>query len=270
MPDYEFLLVETADRVSTITLNRPDSFNALTGAMSDELRAALDAARLDHRVGAVVLTGAGRAFCSGQDLKSIEDEGEGTDIGDFVRHHLRNHFNLMILAIRKLPKPVVGSINGVAAGAGMSLALACDLRVGSDKSAFMQAFSRVGLVPDAGSTYLLPALLGTARALELAWTARRVGADEALSIGLLNQKVTETELAAETHELAARLARGPALATALAKDAIHGASHRGLEAALDLEAELQGRCISTADFNEGVSAFLEKREPRFGDATPAS
>jgi 2-(1,2-epoxy-1,2-dihydrophenyl)acetyl-CoA isomerase len=270
MTDYNTILVETADRVATITLDRPDSFNALTGRMADEVRGALEAARVDDRVGAVVLTGAGRAFCSGQDLKSIEDEGAGTDIGDFVRDHLRNHFNRMILDIRRLPKPVVGSINGVAAGAGMSLALACDLRVGSEKAAFMQAFARVGLVPDAGSTYLLPALVGTARALELAWTARRVGADEALALGLLNVKVGEADLAAETHELAARLARGPALATGMAKDAIHGAAERGIEKALNLEAELQAQCIATSDFQEGVAAFLEKREPRFGGAPAGS
>ena len=266
MPDYDTILVETSDRVTTITLNRPDSFNALTGHMADEIRAALDEARLDDRVGAVVFIGAGRAFCSGQDLKAIEDESDGTAIGEFVRHHLRNHFNLMTLAIRRLPKPVIAAVNGVAAGAGMSLALACDLRVGSEKSSFMQAFSRVGLIPDAGSTYLLPALVGTARALEMAWTARRVGADEALAVGLLNQKVAEADLASEAHELATRLARGPALATGLAKEAILGAAERGLEATLTLEADLQGRCISTPDFIEGVSAFLEKREPQFGGA----
>ena len=270
MPDYQSILVSTTDRVTTITLNRPDSYNALTGDMSDEVRAALDEARLDDRVGAIVLTGAGRAFCSGQDLKSMEDEGGGTDLGEFVRHHLRNHFNLMILAMRRLPKPVIGGINGVAAGAGMSLALACDLRVGTDRSSFMQAFSRVGLLPDAGSTYLLPAIVGTSRAMELAWTARRVGADEALAMGLLTQKVAESDLLAETNELAARLARGPALATALAKEAILGAAERGLEAAMDLEADMQGRCISTGDFAEGVSAFLEKREPQFGQASPRS
>ena len=266
MAEYDTILVETADRVTTITLNRPESFNALTGHMSDEIRAALDDARLDDRVGAIVVTGAGRAFCSGQDLKSMEDENQGADIGEFVRHHLRNHFNLMILAIRRVPKPVIAAVNGVAAGAGMSLALACDLRVGSERSSFMQAFSRVGLVPDAGSTYLLPALVGTARALEMAWTARRVGADEALAVGLLNTRVAEDELVGTAHEVAARLARGPALATGLAKEAILGAAERGLEATLALEADLQGRCIATPDFAEGVTAFLEKREPQFGGA----
>ncbi|HEV1996796.1 MAG TPA: enoyl-CoA hydratase-related protein [Candidatus Dormibacteraeota bacterium] len=264
MPEYSMILVDTSGGVTTITLNRPDSFNALTGAMADEVCVALEEARTTDRVGAVVITGAGRAFCSGQDLKSMEDEGSGGDIGDFVRSHLRLHFNRMILAVRTLPKPVVGSINGVAAGAGMSLALACDLRVGTDKSSFMQAFARVGLLPDAGSTYLLPALVGTARALDLAWTARRLGADEALSMGLLNRKVPEGDLAAETRELAESLARGPSLATALAKEAIYGSAERGLAAALELEADLQAQCIATDDFQEGVTAFLEKREPRFG------
>ena len=264
VPEYGLILVGTRDRVTTITLNRPDSFNALNETLTDEVCLALEEARTDDRIGAVVVTGAGHAFCSGQDLKSIQDQGSGGNIGDFVRSHLRLHFNRMILAIRQLPKPVVGSINGVAAGAGMSLALACDLRVGSDRSSFMQAFARVGLVPDSGSTYLLPALVGSSRALDLAWTARRVGADEALSIGLLNRKVPEADLATEAQQLAASLARGPALATALAKEAIYGAAERGLSAALELEADLQAECIVTADFQEGVTAFLEKREPGFG------
>jgi 2-(1,2-epoxy-1,2-dihydrophenyl)acetyl-CoA isomerase len=268
--DYSLILVDTSDRVATITLNRPDSFNALTGAMSDEVCAALEEARTSERVGAVVITGAGRAFCSGQDLKSIEDEGSGGDIGDFVRQHLRLHFNRMILAIRNLPKPVVGGINGVAAGAGMSLALACDLRVGSERASFMQAFSRVGLVPDAGSTYLLPALIGTSRALDLAWTARRVGAEEARDMGLLNRLVGEADLAAQAQDLAASLAHGPALATRMAKEAIYGAAARGLAQALDLEADLQAQCIATDDFREGVQAFLEKREPRFGQSPARS
>ncbi|HEY8739800.1 MAG TPA: enoyl-CoA hydratase-related protein, partial [Candidatus Dormibacteraeota bacterium] len=161
---------------------------------------------------------------------------------------------------------VIGSINGVAAGAGMSLALACDLRVGSEKASFMQAFSRVGLVPDAGSTYLLPALVGTSRALDLAWTARRVGAEEAHAMGLLSRLVPAAELTAQTQDLAQSLAHGPALATAMAKEAILGSAERGLAATLDLEADLQAQCIATDDFQEGVMAFLEKREPRFGQS----
>jgi 2-(1,2-epoxy-1,2-dihydrophenyl)acetyl-CoA isomerase len=258
------ILVDTRDGVTTITLNRPDSFNALNSGLTDEVCLALEEARTDDRVGAVVITGAGRAFCSGQDLKSIQDEGSGGDIGDFVRSHLRLHFNRMILAVRNLPKPVVGAINGVAAGAGMSLALVCDLRVGTEKSSFMQAFTRVGLVPDSGSTYLLPELVGTSRALDLAWTARRVGADEAVAMGLLNRKVPEADLAREAQDLAVGLARGPRLATSMTKEAIYGAAGRGLAAALDLEADLQAQCIAADDFQEGVQAFLEKREPRFG------
>ncbi|MFN2464221.1 MAG: enoyl-CoA hydratase-related protein [Candidatus Dormibacteria bacterium] len=268
MAEYQAIIVDQADRVATITLNRPESFNALTGRMSDEIRAALEDARTDPRVGAVVLTGAGRAFCSGQDLRAIEDEATGTDIGDFVRHHLRHHFNPMVTAIRRLPKPVLAAVNGVAAGAGMSLAIACDIRLGSERASFMQAFSRVGLVPDTGSTYLLPEIVGTARALELAWSARRVGAEEALALGLLTIQAGEEVLLQEAHDLAVRLAKGPALATAMAKEAMVGAAERGLEATLDLEADLQGQCIVSEDFAEGVSAFLEKREPRFG--TPAS
>jgi 2-(1,2-epoxy-1,2-dihydrophenyl)acetyl-CoA isomerase len=268
--EYNMILVDTRDGVATIVLNRPDSFNALTGALTDEVCLALAEARTDERVGAVVITGAGRAFCSGQDLKSIQEEGSGTDIGDFVRSHLRLHFNRMILDIRKLPKPVVAAVNGVAAGAGMSLALACDLRIGTARSSFMQAFQRVGLVPDSGSTYLLPALVGASRALDLAWTARRVGAEEALAMGLLNRVVPEEALADEAQELAATLARGPALATSMTKEAIYGAAERGLAAALDLEADLQAQCIATEDFQEGVAAFLLKREPRFGRSSARS
>jgi 2-(1,2-epoxy-1,2-dihydrophenyl)acetyl-CoA isomerase len=162
----------------------------------------------------------------------------------------------------------VGAINGVAAGAGMSLALATDIRVASDKASFMQAFSRVGLVPDAGSNYFLVQLVGLPRALEMAWTARRVGVDEALELGLVNRVVPADELAGAAQSLAASLARGPVKAIALTKAAMIKATSASLSEILALEAELQAECIVTDDFTEGVAAFLEKREPRFGQ-TPS-
>jgi 2-(1,2-epoxy-1,2-dihydrophenyl)acetyl-CoA isomerase len=262
MSEFENLVYDQSERVATITLNRPDAFNALTRDLNRELREALGRAGEDDSVRAVVLTGAGRAFSSGQDLRQME-EGDPAEV---VKDTLNNSYSPMILAMRQLPKPIVGAINGVAAGAGMSLALATDIRIASDKASFMQAFSRVGLVPDAGSNYFLPRLVGLPRALELAWTARRVGAEEALQIGLVNSVVAADELAGAAQEMARRLAAGPALAIGLTKQAMVQAEGSSLAQILALEAELQSRCIVTDDFVEGVAAFLEKREPRFGQS----
>jgi 2-(1,2-epoxy-1,2-dihydrophenyl)acetyl-CoA isomerase len=262
MSAYDNLVYEQGEGVATITLNRPDAFNALTRDLNRELREALATVAGDESVRAVVLTGAGRAFSSGQDLRQME----GGDPAEVVRDTLNNSYAPMILAMRRLPKPIIGAINGVAAGAGMSLALATDIRIASDKASFMQAFSRVGLVPDAGSNYLLPRLVGLPRALELAWTARRVGAEEGLQMGLVNSVVPADELAAAAREMALKLAAGPALAIALTKEAMIKAEGASLAEILALEAELQARCIVTEDFTEGVSAFLEKREPRFGQS----
>ena len=266
MSSFETLLFEVEDRVATITLNRPDAFNALTRTLNRELKEALGGIADDSQVGAVVITGAGRAFCSGQDLRQAD--GSLSDPAARVREDLNEFYAPMILAMRRLPKPIIGAINGVAAGAGMSLALATDIRVASDRASFMQAFSRVGLVPDAGSNYFLPRLVGPPRALELAWTARRVGAEEALDIGLVNTVVAADELATTAQELAAQLARGPALAIGLTKQAMLKSMESSLPEVLAMEAELQARCIVTDDFAEGVAAFLEKREPRFGQ-TPS-
>jgi 2-(1,2-epoxy-1,2-dihydrophenyl)acetyl-CoA isomerase len=262
MSAFENLVYDQRDGVATITLNRPDAFNALTRDLNRELREALANTAADDSVRVVVLTGEGRAFSSGQDLRQME----GGDPAEVVKDTLNNSYAPMIMAMRQLPKPIVGAINGVAAGAGMSLALATDVRIASEKASFMQAFSRVGLVPDAGSNYFLPKLVGLPRALELAWTARRVGAEEALQIGLVNSVVPADELGTAAHELAAKLAAGPALAIALTKQAMMAADDSSLAQVLALEAELQSRCIVTDDFAEGVSAFLEKREPRFGQA----
>jgi 2-(1,2-epoxy-1,2-dihydrophenyl)acetyl-CoA isomerase len=260
MKQFENLLYDHRDAVATITLNRPDAFNALTPALNGELREALETIVDDEATRAVVITGAGRAFSSGQDLRQMQAGDPATAVRDI----LNNSYAPMIMAMRELPKPIVGAINGVAAGAGMSLALATDLRVASDKASFMQAFSRVGLVPDAGSNYFLPQLVGLPRALELAWTARRVPAEEALSIGLVNFVVPADDLETAAHDLAAQLARGPGLAIGLTKKAMLMAGQNSLPETLALEAELQAQCIVTDDFAEGVSAFLEKREPRFG------
>jgi 2-(1,2-epoxy-1,2-dihydrophenyl)acetyl-CoA isomerase len=260
MNAFETLVYEQRDGVATITLNRPDAFNALTPTLNSEVRDALAAVGSDESVRAVVLTGAGRAFCSGQDLRQMEAGDPAQQVKDMLNHS----YAPMIMAMRQLPKPIVGAINGVAAGAGMSLALATDIRIASEKASFMQAFSRVGLIPDAGSNYFLPRLVGLPRALELAWTARRVGAAEALSVGLVNSVVPAEDLDTAAHEMATQLAKGPVLAIGLTKQAMLEAENSSLPQILALEAELQSRCIVTEDFVEGVSAFLEKREPRFG------
>ena len=266
MKDFETLIYSEAEAVATVSLNRPDSFNALNEKLCFELQDAFRSIADDASIRAVVLTGEGRAFSAGQDLRSIEAEGD--DPAANVKHVLRSRYAPLILAMRALPKPIVGAINGVAAGAGMSLALATDIRVASDKTSFMQAFSRVGLVPDAGSNYFLVQLVGLPRALEMAWTARRVGIDEALELGLVNRVVPAEDLAGAAQELAASLARGPQKAIALTKAAMVKAISASLAEILELEAELQAECIVTDDFTEGVAAFLEKREPRFGQ-TPS-
>jgi 2-(1,2-epoxy-1,2-dihydrophenyl)acetyl-CoA isomerase len=266
MKDLETLLYSEADGVATVTLNRPESFNALNETICFELQDVFDAIADNVSVRAVILTGEGRAFSAGQDLRSMDSNG--ADPAEFVKDVLRRRYAPLITGMRNLAKPIVGAINGVAAGAGMSLALATDVRVASDRSSFMQAFSRVGLVPDAGSNYFLVQLVGLPRALELAWTARRVGAAEALELGLVNRVVPDAELLGAARELAASLARGPALAIGLTKHAMTRASTADLAEVLELEAELQAQCIITDDFQEGVAAFLEKREPRFGQ-TPS-
>jgi 2-(1,2-epoxy-1,2-dihydrophenyl)acetyl-CoA isomerase len=265
MKKFEAIVYESSSGVATVTLNRPDAFNALNDAMTYELQDAFAAIASDSAVRAIVVTGAGRAFSSGQDLRSMPEPGAG-DPAAFVKDVLRNRYAPLILAMRNLPKPIIGAVNGVAAGAGMSVALATDVRIGSDRASFMSAFSRVGLVPDAGSNFLLTRLVGLPRALEMAWTARRVGADEALAMGLLNHVVPADDLAREARDLALSLARGPALALGLTKKAMLQGVDSSLEEILALEAELQARCVVTDDFREGVQAFLEKREPRFAGA----
>jgi 2-(1,2-epoxy-1,2-dihydrophenyl)acetyl-CoA isomerase len=262
MKALEALLYSESDGVARVVLNRPDSFNALNETICLELQDVFGEIAGNPAVRAVVLTGEGRAFSAGQDLRSMDSDG--ADPADFVKDVLRRRYAPLILAMRSLEKPIVGAINGVAAGAGMSLALATDLRIASEKASFMQAFSRVGLVPDAGSNYFLVQLIGLPRALELAWTARKVGAEEALQMGLVNRVVPESELDASAQGLAASLARGPETAIALTKKAMTSALTADLAEILDLEAELQARCVVTDDFQEGVTAFLEKREPRFG------
>lgn len=258
MPDLaqETIRVDVADGVATVVLNRPDSLNSLNVPMRRELLAALKAIARDEAVRAVVLTGAGRGFCSGADLRG------GPEERDF-RTRLETEYNPLVRAIRDLPKPIIAAVNGVAAGAGVSLALACDLVYAAEDARFIQAFARIGLVPDSGSTRTLVRALGRHRAAQLIFTGEPLGAAEAHAAGLVNAVVPGDRLPDAAHAAAAQLAAGPTRALALAKRLINQAEDATLEESLASEAALQDVAGRTHDHAEGVAAFAEKREPRF-------
>lgn len=256
------LLNEQKDGVLTLTLNRPDVLNALTLDMMKGIREALKKASTDKSVKAVILTASGRAFCAGADLGDLKKRQSVSSfsLGD----ELRDHFNPLVAQIRKLEKPVIGAINGLAAGAGASIILSTDLKVCAEKATFLNAFVRVGLVPDSGMTYSLPRFVGYSKALEHMWLARPVTAEQALACGLVNKVVPAESVLVEAQLLAAELVKMPPLALALTKRAVN----RSLEAAsldeqMEYEAQLQEVLGRTSDHAEGVSAFLEKRPAQF-------
>lgn len=259
---FQFIRYQSDDSVATITLNRPDSFNALTTPMMDELKSALRTAERDSAVRAVVLTGEGRGFCSGADLAEIQ-ANPNAPITDYLRAGL----NTIAQQLRAMPKPILASINGAAAGAGTSLALACDLRIASSTASFIfAAFVNIGLVPDGGLTYLLQRAVGTAKALEYALLAdakNRVSAEAALLAGIVNRVVPAESLQMETSALAQKLATLPTRAVGMTKRAIYRAAERDMADAADYEARVQSVMFATEDFREGVTAFLEKRAPAF-------
>jgi 2-(1,2-epoxy-1,2-dihydrophenyl)acetyl-CoA isomerase len=256
--DAATVLLDVADGVGTITLNRPDALNALTVPMKRELLAAFRSVERDRAVRAVILTGAGRAFCAGQDLRE-RLEPDAAPLGT----ELRERYNPIILAMRGLEKPIVGAINGVAAGAGASLAFACDLRIAAEGASIALAFGRVGLVPDSGATWLLPRLVGGGRAAEIALLNDPIPSSAALAMGLVTRVARDAEIGTAAREMAGRLAQGAPLALALTKRALNAAWDRGLEGALEYEAFLQDLAGGTRDHAEGIAAFMEKRAPRF-------
>jgi 2-(1,2-epoxy-1,2-dihydrophenyl)acetyl-CoA isomerase len=259
---HEQITFDRDGSVARLTLNRPDKLNALTGVMSDELVDALRQVEEDPELRAVLLTGAGRGFCAGQDLTEFDDayrKGERPDIED----HLAHTYHRLIPAMTGLPKPIVCAVNGVAAGAGVSMALACDIRIAGASARFTQAFVKIGLVPDSGGTYLLPRAVGYAKALELSLTGDMLDAGTAHEIGLVNQVVPDDALADEAGELATRLAAMPTAALGETKRLLQASLAPALEEALRREAEAQARMGQTEDHLEGVMAFAEKREPRF-------
>jgi 2-(1,2-epoxy-1,2-dihydrophenyl)acetyl-CoA isomerase len=254
------LLQSVTDGVLTLTLNRPDVLNAITPPLLDEVTAALREAASGTAVRAVIITGAGRGFCSGQDLRAAAGDG-GLDVGAI----LRDHYAPAIRVIRSMDQPVIAAVNGVAAGAGFSLALACDLRIAAESATFVQAFVRIGLIPDLASTYFLPRLIGPARAAELTMLGETVDSARALQLGIVNRVVPDSELASVAGDLAARLAHGPR-SIALTKRALEVSGQNDLEAQLSVEEHLQTEATTTTDFFEGISAFLEKRPAKFTGA----
>ncbi len=253
---YETITVTEAGGVATITLNRAEVMNALSSRLRGELVEAIRAASLSARC--IVLTGAGRAFCSGQDLQDAMALGQ-TDLGRI----LAEEYEPLLKAIYDCPVPTIAAVNGAAAGAGANLALACDVVIACESASFIQAFTRIGLIPDAGGTYWLPRQVGMARAMGAALFAEKITARQAVDWGMIWEAVPDEAFAAHVAARAGALAAGPTVAYRLVKEALRASPANGLEAQLALEARLQSEAGATADFREGVTAFLEKRPARF-------
>jgi 2-(1,2-epoxy-1,2-dihydrophenyl)acetyl-CoA isomerase len=258
---YEYLLVSREDGIGTVTINRPDKLNAFYGSMRQDIAAAVGELAGDPAVRVLVITGAGRAFCAGADIGYMKDLLERGDIENFTA--LVEAGRGVVTVIRETPKPVLASVNGAAAGGGANLALACDLRIASDRASIGQTFSRIGLHPDWGATFFLPRLVGPSRAFELFAGGDMVSAEDARRLGLFNRVVPHEHLAAATRALALELAARPPLALALAKKAVYASEAHSLSEMLDLELEHQLRCFASRDAREGFAAFLEKRSPSF-------
>jgi 2-(1,2-epoxy-1,2-dihydrophenyl)acetyl-CoA isomerase len=256
MTDEQTVLYAIDDGVATITLNRPQAYNAFDRRMHAELARALKQAERDPAARCIVITGAGKAFCSGQDLKDLApDESFGALV--------REHYNPLVLKLRGIPKPIIAAVNGVAAGAGMSLALACDFRVAVDSARFVAAFANVGLVPDTGMSYLLPRLIGQARALEFCMLGDTLDAATAHAYGMLNMVANAADFPGTVRQLAERLANGPTAALGLTKRAFELGLSATLEQALDYEAQAQQIAGAGAEYAEGLAAFREKRPASF-------
>jgi len=262
---FRSIALELSEGVATLTLNRPERLNAFNDAMHVEIREALERIGGDRAIRAMIITGAGRAFCAGQDLadRSVAQGDQRRDAPRDLGASLEANYNPLVLALRALPLPVLCAVNGVAAGAGASIALACDVVVAARSASFIQAFSKLGLVPDCGGTYFLARTLGAPRALGLALFGERLSAEQAHSWGLIWECVDDAQLMPTVRTLAAKLAGGPTRGFALTKQAIYAAEQRALAAQLDLERDLQRQLGHTRDYREGVAAFLEKRTPQF-------
>lgn len=258
---YEYILVEKKDRIGTIILNRPEKLNAFAGLMRQELLTALEDAADDDQVRVVVITGAGKAFCVGGDVNEFASgSSKAVEKGISSRRHAMNQ---AVLCINGMEKPVIASVNGVAAGGGCNLALACDIRIAGEKARFGQVFAKRGLHPDWGGIYFLPRLVGYAKAAELIFSADVIDAAEALDIGLVNRVVPQEDLESETRRLASRMAANAPLPLAFAKRGLQNSGHWDLPQTLDYEAYVLELLMKSEDVKEGFASFLEKREPNF-------
>jgi len=258
--DYSNILYEVDEGVATITMNQPDRRNALSLEMAEEIKDAVGSAAADGDVGTLVLTGTGKAFCAGGDVKSMA-EGAELPVHE-TRERILSYYHTA-LSVRDLDIPTIASLNGHAIGAGLTLALACDMRLAAERAKMGVTFIQIGLHPGMGTTYFLPRLVGLAKACELIFTAKVVDAREAERIGLVNAAVPAEELEEKTRELALAIAKGPSIALRMAKHAVYQGVESDLESVLKYEAFAQAACAQTEDVREGVMAFIEKREPHF-------
>jgi len=258
---HEHLRYHVADRIATITLNRPDRMNAFTWEMVDAWAAALSEAQRDDNVYVVIVTGAGRAFCSGGDIQGMGERRERTPLQR--KNELAAHVHRVPLALESVDKPVIAAINGAAAGAGLDLALQCDLRYAASSARLGETYVRVGLVPGAGGTWFLPRLVGTAKALELFWTGDLISAEEAERIGMINKAVPDDELMSHVRGVADRIALGPQLSVRFIKRAVYQGQRIDLRTSLDLISSHYAVVSSSSDHKEAVQAYLEKRKPNF-------
>ena len=258
---YQHIAFQVSAGVARLTLNRPDRLNSFNTAMHGEVRDALAAVRADSTARVLILTGAGRGFCAGQDLgdRAVAPGGAAVDLGESIEKNYRP----LVLGLRDLPIPVIGAVNGVAAGAGANIALACDLVIAARSASFVQAFCRLGLVPDSGGTWFLPRLLGTARAMGLAMLGDKLTAEQAAQWGLIWRCVDDAEFASTVDSLAAQLAAAPTRGLARTKQALYESWGRSLEQQLDVERDYQRELGYSADYAEGVAAFTQKRTPNF-------
>ncbi len=257
----ETIQFELAEGIARLTLNRPDRLNSFNVQMHEEVRAVLERVRDDASARVLVLTGAGRGFCAGQDLgdRAVAPGTSAPDLGESIE--LR--YKPLVLALRNLPKPVIAAVNGVAAGAGANIALACDVVIAAKSASFIQSFSKLGLVPDSGGTWTLPRLVGPARAIGLTFFGDKLNAEQAAAWGLIWRCVEDAELAPTVEQLARQLAVAPTRGLARTKEAIHTSGGRTLEQQLDIERDFQRELGYSADYAEGVAAFTEKRAPKF-------
>ena len=258
---YESILYTNAAGIARVTLNRPDRLNSFTAQMHDELRDALAKVSADASARVLLLTGAGRGFCAGQDLsdRAVAPGDAPVDLGASIE----NNYRPLILTLRSLPMPVVCAVNGVAAGAGANIALACDLVIAAKSASFIQAFCKIGLVPDSGGTFFLPRLVGTARAMGLSMLGDKLSAQQAADWGLIWKCVDDAELMPTVDALLAQVAQAPTKGLVATRRALHASANATLEAQLDLERDLQRELGKSADYREGVAAFIAKRGPHF-------